>query len=319
VTTLITGASGFVGAALAEALVARGEAVLGVDRKADPAAPESALYRFVPQDLSQPGALDAILAAGPVATMVIGAAVTADAERERSDPAGIVSINIGAVAEAVRAAAAHGVGRVLYLGSGAVYGDSASGADPLVEDATPLRPRSLYAITKQAGEATALRLAESFGIGLVAARLGTCFGPFEPDTGVRDTLSAPYQVLRLAEAGRAARLPRPGRRDWLYIRDAVAGLLALLDAPALPHRVYNVAAGFEWSLAEWCEQVAARHSGFEWSLSGPEEANVRLYDAFDRAPMSIARLVAETHYRPRYDLPAAAADFLDMPSQRVLR
>ncbi|KAB1077916.1 NAD-dependent epimerase/dehydratase family protein [Methylobacterium soli] len=312
-TYLITGAAGFVGAALAEALIARGETVIAVDRGAAPAGTGPGRHRPVSLDLTEPGALDPIFAAEPVDTLVIGAAVTADAARERADPAGIVAVNVGAVADAVRAAGAHGVRRVLYLGSGAVYGDSAAGPEPLVEDATPLRPRSLYAITKQAGEAAALRLAETVGINCVAARLGTCFGPFERDTGVRDTLSAPLQVLRLAKAGGAARLPRPGHRDWLYIRDAVAGLLALLDAPALPHRVYNVAAGFTWSLADWCARVAARHPGFAWSVTEPAHANIRLYDAFDRAPMSIARLVAETGYRPRYDLPAAAADFLGRP------
>ena len=309
-TTLVTGASGFVGAALVDALVRRGERVIGVDRAAAPDGQGRPPSAFRAIDLRQSGGLDPILAGEPVDRLVIGAAMTADAARERSDPAAIVAVNVGAVADAVRAAAAAGVARVLYLGSAAVYGDSGRGADTLVEDVTPLRPRSLYGITKQAGEATALRLSDTFGIDLVAARLGTCFGPFERDTGARDTLSAPYQILRLAEAGNPVRLPRPGRRDWLYVRDTVAGIMALLDAPVLPHRVYNVAAGFEWTLAEFCERLAARRPGFDWALSDPADATVNLFDDYDRVPMSNTRILADTAFRPRFDLDAVADDFL---------
>lgn len=311
-TTLVTGASGFVGAALVDALSRRGERVIGVDRAPPPGgvAPGHASFRHVAADLGRSDALDAICQAERVDRMIVAAAITADARRERRDPVSVVAVNVGAVADAVRAAAEHGIRRVLYVGSGAVYGDSAFGEDALVEDQTPLRPRSLYAITKQAGEAVALRLADSFGLDLTAVRLGTCFGPFERETGVRDTLSAPLQALRLARAGVPVRLPRPGLRDWLYVRDAVAGMLALVDEAGLPHRVYNVAAGFEWSLARWCAHLERAHPGLTWSVTGPASANVDLYDPADRAPMSIARLVADTPYRPRYDVAEAAEDFL---------
>ncbi|WP_375460288.1 NAD-dependent epimerase/dehydratase family protein [uncultured Enterovirga sp.] len=308
----VTGASGFVGAALCEALVVRGEHVVGIDRPGAPAGHHSGPGRFTfcPLDVREPGGLDPILARHGVDRLVIGAAITADEARERRDPASIIAVNVAAVADAIRAAAEAGVERMVFLGSGAVYGDSAYEAEPLVEDVTPSRPRSLYAISKQAAEATVLRLADTFGADIVAARLGTCFGPYERATGLRDTLSAPLQVLQRAQAGEPIRLPRPHTRDWLYVRDAVAGILALLDAPALPHRVYNVAAGFRWSVAAWCACLAERMPGVDWSLSGPEDGTIALYDAADRAPMGIARILADTDYRPRYDMAAAADDFL---------
>jgi len=311
VSILLTGASGFVGAALTEALLARGERVIAVDRAPPPEVPAGPSFRFVQADLARPGALDAALIGERIEAMILGAAITADAARERRDPAGVVAVNVGGVADAIRAAAIHGVRHVLLLGSGAIYGEAAFTAAILDEDATPPEPRSLYALTKLSGEAIALRLAETFSLDLTAIRLGTCFGPHERETGARDTLSAPFQILRLAEAGGAVRLPRPGRRDWLYVRDAVAGILALLDAPTRAHRIYNVAAGFEWSLADFCSCLARDRPGLAWSVAGPEAANVNLYDRADRAPMGIARLVAETAYRPRYDLPAALDDFRD--------
>src|SRR5439155_794467 len=110
----------------------------------------------------------------------------------------------------------------------------------------------------------------------------------ERDTGLRDTLSAPYQILRLAEAGEPIRLPRPARRDWFYIRDAVAGLTALLDSERPSYKVYNVAAGFEWSLAEFCALLREGRPNLRWSVAAPGMANVDLYDAADRSPMSVA-------------------------------
>jgi UDP-glucuronate 4-epimerase len=315
-TVLLTGASGFLGAALTEALLARGERVIGVDRAPAPEPPAGPAYRFVRADLSRPGALDAALAGEGVEAMILAAAITADVGRERRDPAGVVAVNVAGVADALRAAAAHGVRRVLLLGSGAIYGEAAYTAAILDEAATPPAPRSLYALTKLSGEAIALRLAETFGLDLTAIRLGTCFGPYERETGARDTLSAPFQILALAQAGNSIRLPRPGRRDWLFIRDAVAGILALLDAPERPHRIYNVAAGFEWSLAEFCARLAQARPGLAWSVTGAGDANVDLYDRADRAPMGIARILADTDYRPRYDLPAALDDLLAWSRRR---
>lgn len=313
-STLVTGSSGFVGAALCAALAARGDAVVGLDRHPPTAAFAAAsagrpgTFRFVPGDLTRPGTLDRAFE-GRIDRVVIAAAITADRARERRDPAGVAAVNVAAVAETIRCAAAAGVGRIVHLSSGAVYGDGARGAALLEEDATPTRPASLYAITKLAGEAVALRLGETFGLDIVVGRLGTCFGPFERETGARDTLSAPWQVLRHAASGTVVRLPRPGRKDWLYVRDAVAAVAALLDAPRpLPRRVYNLSAGFAWSIAQWCAALERACPGLDWSI-GPD-ANVTLYEDVDRPPMCNARLLADTAFRPAFGLARALADHL---------
>ena len=97
---LVTGASGFVGAALCEALLRRGERVIGVDRARSPgdAGADRSAFRFHAADLRDPGALDAVLRSEPVDRLVIGAAVTAGPERERSDPASVVQVNVASAA-----------------------------------------------------------------------------------------------------------------------------------------------------------------------------------------------------------------------------
>ncbi|RYY91608.1 MAG: SDR family oxidoreductase, partial [Comamonadaceae bacterium] len=242
--TFITGVCGFVGLALAEHLMWRGEDVIGFDRAPLPLTASNAFeglpgrFTMVVGDVCDAGALRQAMALHRPQRLVTLAAITADARRERTTPGAIFDVNVGGVIVALTAAADCGLTRVLHASSGAVYGASGNGAAALHEDSTPLRPEGLYGISKQAAEGAALRLAALHGLDLVVGRLGTCFGPWEADTDVRDTLSAPLQVLRLAERGEAAVLPRDSRRDWLYVRDAAAGLVALLERPTLPHAVY---------------------------------------------------------------------------------
>lgn len=325
-TVLVTGASGFVGLALAEHLLARGDRVVGYDLAAPPPAARRAFaalpgrFDAVAGDVRDAAALGRVLRDHAVERIVLLAAITADAARERAMPQAILEVNVGGVLAALDAAAGAGVGRVVLGSSGSVYGAAGYATTPLDERDTPLRPEGLYGISKQAAEAAAARLAALHGIDLRTGRLGTCFGPWEAATGVRDTLSAPWQVLHHARHGRAVRLPRDSRRDWLYVRDAAAALAALLDAPSPPAPVYHLAAGFEWSLSQWCERVAAWHPGFAWRIAGDADdadgdagadgaARIDCYAPRDRAPMSIRRLRADTGFAPRFDLPEAAADF----------
>ena len=171
-------------------------------------------------------------------------------------------------------------------------------------------PVSLYAITKLAGERIALRLRDVFGLDLLVGRLGTCFGPFEHESGARDTLSAPWQVLHHAAAGVPVRLPRAGRKDWLYIRDAVAAITALLDAQRpLPRNLYNLSAGFEWTVAEWCDAIRRVDPLFEWSIG--HDATIDFYGDADRASLSPAYLLRDTGFRPVYDMERALSDYLE--------
>ena len=314
--TLITGASGFVGLALTEHLLTKGQQVVGFDLALPPKRAQQLFsslpgrYEAVQGDVRDSQPLTQTLQRCGVDVLVALAAITADAERERLAPQSIFDVNVGGVLSAVSAAAVCGVKRVLLGSSGSVYGTTGIGPARLDEVNSQLRPEGLYGISKMAAELAALRLTELHGLHVVVGRLGTCFGPWEAATGVRDTLSAPLQVLQLAREGHAAVLPREGRRDWLYVRDAAAALAALLAATSLQARVYNLASGFEWTVAQWCAEVEKWYPDFMWHLARPGEAsNVTYYANYDRASLSIDRLLADTSFTPRYDLAAAAADF----------
>ncbi len=326
----ITGACGFVGLALVEHLLTRGATVIGYDRNAPPDAARLAYaslpghFVFVHGDVRNAQALLEAMQHHQPRALVTLAAVTAASARERAAPTSIADVNVGGVWNALAAAAACNVTRVVHASSGSVYGASGSEQAILDENDTPLHPEGLYGITKQAAEAGALRLAALYGFDLSIGRIGTCFGPWENVSDARDTPSAPLQVLRLARQGRTVVLPRAGLRDWLYVRDAAAALDALLQGHRMPHAIYNLAAGFQWSIAQWCTQVAALQPGLNWRMAystalgdvhPPCTANVDYYAPYDRAPMAIDRLLADTDYRPRYDLAAAARDLMTWQQQ----
>ncbi|MBU4611297.1 NAD(P)-dependent oxidoreductase [Achromobacter sp. GG226] len=316
-STFITGMGGFVGLALAEHLLRRGETVIGLDVRALPEAAQQAFASlpgklvFEPGDVCDLVSLQDVLARHRPTRLVSLAAITAGQTRERSAPGSIAHVNVAGAWNVVAAAAACGVPRVVHASSGSVYGHSGRGTALLDEATTPLAPEALYGISKLAAEAGAQRLAELHGLDLVVARLGTCFGPWEAETGVRDTLSAPLQILRCAERGETAVLPRDSLRDWLYVRDNAAGMACLLDAPRLTHRCYNIAAGFRWALSDWCAMLVIRYPGFDWRVANADEpANIDLYASYDRAGLCWQRLAHDTGFVPRHDLSAAAHDYL---------
>ncbi len=314
-STLITGCSGFAGLALAEHLLVAGQEVVGYDLSM-PSAAALAVFQGLPGrfsavqgDVCDEAALRDVMLRYQPRHVVAMAAITADARREIAMPQRIFEVNVGGALAAVSVAAQCGVQRVLYVSSGSAYGASGRAAGRLHEDSSPLMPESLYGMSKRAAEEAVQRLAALHGLPLVVGRLGTCFGPWEADTGVRDTPSAPLQIMRLAQQGRPVVLPRDSKRDWLYVRDAAAAMACLLDATC-QHSVYNLAAGYEWSIVQWCEHLAASEPGFAWSMANAETAaNIDYYADYDRASMDISRLLADTAFVPSFDLEPALDDF----------
>jgi UDP-glucose 4-epimerase len=313
---LIFGGSGFVGLGIAEALLARGDDVALFDRRPPGGRATTALSAL-------PGRLSAI--AGDVRDekqvraavtettpdiVVYGAAITADAARETAEPDRILDVNVGGLVRAVQAVAAGQVRRTILLSSASAYGDSAFRATPL-DETLPETPRSLYAVTKLAGELFARRLAGLHGLDLRIVRLSSVFGPWEHDTGVRDTLSPPFQVASAAIAGRPALLPRDCVRDFVYISDVAGGVLALIDAAAPRHDLYNIGPGAGWSLRDWGQRLGAiARPGYACRLcSAGERPTINLHGDRDRAALSIARLTDDLGYHPRYGLEASAAHY----------
>jgi len=314
---LVIGGCGFVGLNLATRLAADGRPVVLFDTRPPDAATLALLaalpgaVRFVAGDVREPAGLMAVTAEVEAAAVVYGAALTAGPAREAETPVQILEVNLLGLVNALTAARAAGVRRVVNLSSVAAYGAAGLRHALLEEERTPEDPRALYPITKFAGERVASRLAELWGSDVASVRLSGVFGPFERPTGVRDTLSPQLQVIERLARGEAAILPRPGLRDWLYAPDAASAIVALMDAPALEHGLYNIGPGARWSVLDWGRLVALALGLPEnrCRLAAPGEApNVDFHGPGDRAPLAIDRLVAATGFSPAFDMAGSARD-----------
>ena len=321
--TLVFGGAGFVGLNIAERLLADGEHVVLFDRLPLPAAAMAAFARLPGQleaqtgDVTDADAIARVLVPG-IDTVVLGAAVTADAAREARDPQGILQVNLMALTPILRAARDAGVRRVINLSSAAAYGRSAMGVAPVDEDTQP-QPVGLYGITKFTSEMIGQRMAELWSLDFVSLRLSALFGPWERATGVRDTTSAPFQITEAARHGTPALLARPGVRDWIYAPDVARAVQAVLQAGALQHRVYNVSSTQAWSALAWGEALAALQPGLVCRLTRAGEVpTIHLHSDTDRAPLSTARLQAELGWRAAYGLADSAAHLADWCRQHPL-
>jgi UDP-glucose 4-epimerase len=310
---LIFGGTGFVGINIASALLARGHAVTLFDRGALPRAAVQALASFggaldvVEGDITDSHAVEATIARGFDA-IILGAAITAGPAREAVDPQSILHVNLMAQVPILMAAHRHRVGRIINLSSGSAYG-AAAFRHALLDEALPCEPASLYAITKFASEKVAARLADLWQAAIISVRLSGVFGPWERLTGVRDTPSPQMQIVAALQQKKAAVLPRPGVRDWIYAPDVADAVAVLVEAPKPRHGLYNISTGNEWTALQWGEHLAGLNPGFVCRLATLGEApTVDLHSVADRAPLSIARMAEEFGWRARFGCADSTAD-----------
>jgi len=321
--TLVTGASGFVGLNLLQALLAAGRTVVALDPRSPPPDAARAFSRLpgrlvhVPGDVTREADWTAALAAaGPAPRIAHLAAITAGAEREKRDARRILDVNLGSALLAIEAAARSTSPRLLLLSSAAIYGPDPAPAETLDEAEARPMPATLYAVTKLAVEGAGLRLAALNDLSCVVVRLSAVWGPWEHETGLRDTLSPMHEVLSHWRERREAVLHPDaiarGRLDWIYATDAGEGLAALLDAPRPPNGVYNLGSGQAFGIETICRTLQVVDPSFRWRPAGPGETpSVPHRYPMIRPPFSIARINAATGWQPRFaSSEHAVADWL---------
>lgn len=288
-TIVVTGASGFVGLNVVEALLQGGRRVVALSHDAMPALARDEFAALpgslvaVAADIAAPDTLARIFREHNVEGAIHLAAVTPAADAPAAQTTRILDVNVVGTLALFEAALAAKLRRVVYTSSGAVYGNAVFGDQPLDEASMP-EPASLYGLTKLLGERLMRRFRDVHGLDVVSARLGAVFGPWERDTGLRATLSPPFQIARLAARGQEARLIAGGERDWIYSRDIARSIVTLLDAPRLGHDTYNITSPAVWNAGVVATAMAAAMPPFTWRVVASEdEANIRYFTPLDRA------------------------------------
>ena len=316
---MITGGTGFVGLNVTQALLARGEHVVVVASDTMPQTARAAFAALpgrlteLQADVRDTAAMTGLMRSHQVDRLYPFAAITSGPAREREAPELVVEVNLLGMIGQLRAAREAGVRRIIAPASGAVYGESYWNHALLDEATTPCVPTGIYGVTKYAVERATLRLGTLWNLDIVVARIGSVFGPWERDTGLRDLLTPHWNLARAALAGEAAVLPASlPPYAWIYAPDLASGLLHLLDLPSPTERVFNICSGQNWGsiMTNFADRLAAEFPDFSWSASAdPDEVNISLTETRPRGRMDISRIVA-TGWTPKFDPEAAYADYV---------
>lgn len=256
-TILVTGSAGFIGAHVTAALLARGETVLGIDNLNPyypPALKRARLaalvgphprFRFVEADFADQQALAAAIGSTRLAAIVhLGA--QAGVRHSITAPRDYLHSNLAGHLEILELARSQQVAHLVYASSSSVYGDTSP--LPFSTEHPADQPVSFYAASKRANELMSESYAHLYRLPQTGLRFFTVYGPWgRPDMAYwsftdRILKGEPLPVFNGGKM----------KRDFTYITDIVAGVLAALDRPpaddgrakpggfATPHVLYNL-------------------------------------------------------------------------------
>jgi UDP-glucuronate 4-epimerase len=249
VYVLVTGAAGFIGAAVCEALLQRGVRVLGIDnvndyydtrlKRARLARLEKLPgFKFKCADISDREQIFSLSETAAGVTHVIHLAAQAGVRYSLTNPYEYVASNVmGQVVMSEFARNLKDLKHFVYASSSSVYGSNKK--QPFSVDDQVDQPDSLYAATKRADELIARTYAHLWNLPCTGLRFFTVYGPWgRPDMAAFIFTESIFQ-------GRKIRLFNHGEmwRDFTYIDDIVDGVLGVLDRPpggAPPSAVYNL-------------------------------------------------------------------------------
>ena len=246
-TILVTGAAGFIGAAVSEKLLARGDAVIGVDNLSDyydVSLKQARLKRletkpgfsFHRMDIADRDAVNGL--ADQAISHILHLAAQAGVRHSLVDPYAYVTANVmGTVVLWEMVRKLKDLKHFVYASSSSVYG--ANQKMPFAVGDAVEQPNSLYAATKRVDELIGYTYAHLYGIPATGLRFFTVYGPWgRPDM-------APFIFADAIARQKPLFLNNNGEmwRDFTYIDDIVDGVLRGLDRPATgapPHKLYNL-------------------------------------------------------------------------------
>lgn len=241
--TLVTGAAGFIGSALALRLLERGISVVGIDNHNnyyDPAIKEARLARHVNHpnythlriDLADRQAMEVAFATHQP-LRVVNLAAQAGVRYSIENPLAYIDSNIVGFAHILENCRHYCIKHLVYASSSSVYG--ANTTMPFSVHHNVDHPLSLYAASKKSNELMAHAYSHLYGLPTTGLRFFTVYGPWgRPDMAL-------FKFTKAILAGESIKIFNHGkhRRDFTYIDDIVEGVIRVLDRPALPNQTWS--------------------------------------------------------------------------------
>ena len=323
---LVTGAAGFIGFHTAQALLARGEAVVGLDNLSDyydVRLKEARLerlqthpnFQFTRTDLADRDGVEQAFA-DHRPERVVHLAAQAGVRYSMENPHTYVEANVVGTLHVLEGCRAHGVDHLLLASTSSVYG--ANTKLPFSVEDNVDHPLSLYAATKKSGELMAHCYAHLYRLPVTGLRFFTVYGPWgRPDMAL-------FRFTRAILAGEPIEIYNNGEhaRDFTYIDDVVEGVIRVLDRPAktdpawssdhpnpasssAPYRIYNIGNSNPAELMDLitCLERALGRTAIKRFLP-LQPGDV------PRTAANIDRLVADVGYRPSTSIAVGVERFV---------
>jgi len=252
-SVLVTGAGGFIGSHLAEALVRAGASVRAFVRYTsrgdhgwleaadDDVVHELEIFRG---DLANPEAVSGALAGRDV-VFHLGALIPIP--YSYLHPREFLTVNVSGTLNVLEAARRGEVQRIVHTSTSEVYGTAQE--IPITEEHR-LHPQSPYAATKVAADQLALSYQRSFGTPVAIVRPFNTYGPRQSARAVIPTIITQAMSRETIELGAT-----DTTRDFLYVGDTVAGMMRVGSADGVEGEVINLGTGVEVSIAEVVRRV----------------------------------------------------------------
>ncbi len=324
---LITGAAGFIGSALGERLLARGDQVVGLDNLNDyydvalkrarlARLQSNASFHFVHADLADADTLDRLFTEH-APQRVVNLAAQAGVRYSLQNPGAYVETNLVGFGLLLEACRRHEIEHLVYASSSSVYG--ANTRMPFSERDNVDHPLSMYAATKKANELMAHTYSHLYRLPCTGLRFFTVYGPWgRPDMAL-------FKFTRAILANEPIDVYHHGRhrRDFTYIDDIVEGVVRVLDQPAradtnwsgeqpdpatsaAPYRIYNIGNQRPVELLRYIEVL-------EECLGRKAEKNLLPMQAGDVPDTyaDVSALTAAVDYRPTTEVEEGVAAFVD--------
>ncbi|MCG8403900.1 MAG: GDP-mannose 4,6-dehydratase [Phycisphaerales bacterium] len=306
-TVLVTGAAGFIGSHLCEALLAAGRIVIGLDnfdsfydskvkRRNITDCLRHSSFSLVEGDIRDTEVVDRVLS-GSVGT-IVHLAARAGVRPSIENPLLYQDVNVNGTCVLLEAARRHGNRRFIFASSSSVYGNN--NKTPFSESDFVDHPISPYAATKKAGELLCHAYHHLFGIHVTCLRFFTVYGARQrPDLAI-------HKFTRLIESGKPIPVFGDGSmmRDHTYIDDVIAGGLAAIDR-CEGFRIYNLGESQPVSLSAMIsaiERALGKKATIDRLPCPPGDV--------DRTYADVSRARAELGYEPTTDLDTGLRKFV---------
>ena len=323
---LVTGAAGFIGAALCRVLIDRGDQVIGVDdlnayydvnlKKARlEGLTSSTGFLFQKLDIINRNHMSDLFSSSDF-DVVVNLAAQAGVRYSIENPSTYIDTNLVGFGNILEGCRHQEIDHLVYASSSSVYG--ANTKLPFSESDAVDNPISLYAATKKANELMAYAYADLYHLPTTGLRFFTVYGPWgRPDMalfkftkGILD--SKPIPVYNQGEMV----------RDFTYIDDIVEGVVRAIDRPpmldsddknkdcsavhAAPHKIYNIGNSHPIPLMRYIQTLEkALGKKAQLNLLPMQPGDVRATES------DVSRLVSDLGYRPKIDVETGVARFVE--------